>query len=194
VPDSDLFRALGDARAAIVTDEIARFEAGGIRLVSGAKLDADLVVTATGLEMDPAGGIPLSVDGAPVSLRSTMAYRGLMLSGVPNLAMLFGYTNASWTLKVDLSCDYLCRLLRRMDRKGKSIATARADPDAAEMPFLEFTSGYVRRALDRLPRQGAKRPWRLYQNYWLDLLSLRFGRLDDGVLELSVPPGRARSS
>ena len=184
VPDSDLFRAMREGRAAIVTDTIEAFEPGGIRLASGGRLEADIVVAATGLKMDPAGGIPLTVDGRKIGFGGTMAYRGLMLAGVPNMVMMFGYTNASWTLKVDLSCDYMVRLLRRMERRGKAVATPRADPDMAEMPFLEFTSGYVRRAQDRLPRQGTKRPWRLYQNYWLDWLSLRLGRIEDGVLEL----------
>jgi cation diffusion facilitator CzcD-associated flavoprotein CzcO len=190
VPDSDLFRAMREGRATIVTDTIDRFDESGIRLASGRHIEADIVVAATGLRMEPAGGIPLSVDGVPVRLAATMGYRGLMLSGVPNLAILFGYTNASWTLKVDLSCDYLCRLLRRMERSGRPIATPRPDPSMPEMPFLDFTSGYVQRAADRLPKQGARRPWRLYQNYWLDLIALRFGRIEDGVLELSRPPAR----
>jgi len=134
--------------------------------------------------MEIAGGVAFSIDGAPADLTKRMAYKGMMFAGVPNLAMAFGYTNASWTLKVDLTFDYLCRLLARMDKKGATIAMPRPDPAVREAPFLTFTSTYVRRALDRLPKQGAKSPWRLRQNYLLDLIALRFGRVEDGVLEL----------
>ena len=187
VPDSDLFRAIKAGKAAIATGTIERFTQTGIRLDSGEEIEADLIVTATGLKIDVAGGVEFSIDGAPTDLSSHMVYRGLMFGGVPNLAMLFGYTNASWTLKVDLSCDYLCRLLRRMDRKRLPIAVARPDPRMKPVPFLDFTSSYVRRALDQLPKQGTRRPWRLYQNYLLDLIALRYGRIEDGVLHLERP-------
>ena len=114
-----------------------------------------------------------------------MVYKGMMLSDVPNMMFIFGYTNASWTLKADLSCEYLVRLLRRMDASGTRVAVARRDPRVKEIPFLDFTSGYVKRALPVLPKQGARRPWRLYQNYSLDLLTLRFGKIEDGTLSLS---------
>jgi cation diffusion facilitator CzcD-associated flavoprotein CzcO len=187
VPDSDLFRAIRDGRASVVTDTIDCFTREGVRVASGPVIEADIVVTATGLDVQLFGGMSLSIDGVPADPSRAMGYKGIMLSGVPNLAVLFGYTNASWTLKVDLSCDFVCRLLRRMDRAGKPIAVARPDPDMPALPFLDFTSGYVRRALDRLPSQGARRPWRLYQNYALDLITLRFGRIEDGVLELREP-------
>jgi cyclohexanone monooxygenase len=130
------------------------------------------------------GKARVSIDGRPVNVPEAMVYKGMMLSDVPNLMFIFGYTNASWTLKADLACEYLVRLLKRMDKAGASVAVARRDPNMPEIPFLDFTSGYVRRALPVLPRQGARRPWRLYQNYLLDLLTLRFGRIEDGTLSL----------
>ena len=132
----------------------------------------------------PFGQVAVSIDGRPSDLSKAMIYKGMMLSDVPNLMFIFGYTNASWTLKADLSCDYLIRLLNRMDQSGTRIAIARRDSRVAERPFLDFTSGYVQRALPLLPKQGERRPWRLYQNYLLDLLTLRFGRIEDGTLEL----------
>ena len=146
---------------------------------------ADIIVTATGLRIKVLSGIEVAVDGERVAFSKAMSYKGMMYSGVPNLATAFGYTNASWTLKADLTSDYVCRLLRHMDRHGYAQCTPQRDPGMAEAPFLDFTSGYVQRALDQLPRQGAKAPWKLYQNYLLDLLSLRFGRLDDGTMAFS---------
>jgi cyclohexanone monooxygenase len=190
VPDSDLFRALREGRASIVTGAIDRFTPDGLLLASGETLDADIVVTATGLNIELAGGMRFTVDGKPADLSRSMAYRGIMLAGVPNLALLFGYTNASWTLKVDLSCDYVIRLIRRMDRDGTPVVVPQPDPAVEPVPFLDFTSGYVRRALPILPKQGATRPWRLYQNYLLDLIGLRWGRLDDGVLQFRRAGGK----
>jgi cyclohexanone monooxygenase len=169
----------------VVTDTIERFLPHGIRLASGQELAADIVVTATGLELNMLGDIAVRIDGQPLQPGHTMAYKGMMFSGVPNLANTFGYTNASWTLKADLTADYVCRLLNRMQRQGTPIATPRHDPSVATLPFLDFTSGYVQRAHDRLPSQGATRPWRLYQNVLLDTLVLRWGRLDDGVMQFS---------
>jgi len=192
VPDGDLFKAIRTGQAEVVTDQIATFNAGGLRLASGRQLDADIVVTATGLQLNVMGDVDFTVDGARVDFGRTLAYKGMMFSGVPNMVYTFGYTNASWTLKADLTADYLCRLLVHLRRHGLAVATPRADPSVATRPFLDFSSGYVRRALDRLPKQGATRPWRLYQNYLLDLLTMRHGRLDDGTLQLKaapVPPG-----
>jgi monooxygenase len=152
---------------------------------SGETIEADIIVTATGLEIELAGGVSFSVDGKPADLASRLVYKGMMFADIPNLAIAFGYTNASWTLKVDLGFDYLCRLLKRMDEKEMPIATPRANQDVRPAPFLDFTSGYVRRAADKLPKQGSRRPWRLYQNYLLDLFSFRFGRIEDGALVLS---------
>jgi len=192
VPDGDLFQAVGSGRAEVVTDQIERFNAGGLRLASGRQLDADIVVTATGLQLNLLGDVAFHLDGERCDFSQRMAYKGMMFSGVPNLVYTFGYTNASWTLKADLTSDYLCRLLRHLQRHGLAVATPQADPAVAPRPFLDFSSGYVLRALDQLPRQGAAKPWRLYQNYLLDLLTLRHGRLDDGTLALrpAGPPPR----
>lgn len=184
VPDGDLFAAIKAGKAAVVTDQIARFTEHGIELQSGEEVAADIIVAATGLVMQLMGGMQLSVDGTPVDLADTLSYKGMMYSELPNLASVFGYTNASWTLKCELTCQYVCRLLNYMDRHGvRQCTPRRRDASSAEEPLLNFTSGYVQRALPMLPSQGAKRPWKLYQNYVLDLLSLRLGRLDDGTME-----------
>ena len=184
VPDADLFDALKSGRAEVVTDHIDSFTPTGVRLKSGKALEADIVVAATGLRLQLLGGMAVEVDGAPVSFSQSMAYKGCMYSDVPNLASCFGYTNASWTLKCDLTCDYVCRLLNHMEARGFAFAVPRKrDPALTEEPMLSFTSGYVQRAIDNFPKQGSKPPWRLRQNYALDLLDLRFGKLDDGSLE-----------
>jgi monooxygenase len=183
VPDGDLFAALNEGRATVVTDAIDTFTEQGIKLSSGGELKADLIVTATGLELVPVGGIELKVDGRAVDLANTLGYRGMMISGVPNLAVAFGYTNASWTLKCDLTCEYVCRLLRHMDSAGYTTCVAENDdPSVLPEPFIDFNSGYVLRAVDKFPKQGSKRPWRLHQNYALDIVSLRFSHMEDGVL------------
>jgi cation diffusion facilitator CzcD-associated flavoprotein CzcO len=193
VPDGDLFRALRAGRASIVTDEIETFTEHGVRLRSGEELDADVVVTATGLRLQLLGGIPLVVDGAVVDLARTMAYKGMMYSDVPNLASAFGYTNASWTLKCDLVAQHVCRLLNHMRRHGHVQCTPRQrDPSMAAEPVIDFTSGYVQRALPALPRQGTRAPWRLHQNYVRDLLSLRHGRVDDAAMEFRGAPHAPR--
>ena len=193
VPDADLFKALRSGRMEVKTDHIDSFTPTGIRLKSGETLEADIVVAATGLKLQLLGGVSVSVDGRPTALSQTMAYKGAMYSDIPNLASCFGYTNASWTLKCDLTCDYVCRLLNYMDRRGYDAATPRqCDPEVTEEPMLSFTSGYVQRAIANFPRQGSKAPWKLRQNYALDLLDLRFSRLDDGALEFHRrQPGRA---
>ena len=186
VPDADLFKAMRSGRAEVVTDEIEEWSESGLRLRSGRELDADIIVTATGLNLAVLKGIELSVDGAPVRLSETMSYKGMMYSDIPNLASVFGYTNASWTLKSELTSAYVCRLLNYMDRHGYARCIPRRhDPTVKEEPALSFTSGYVQRALGSLPSQGSKRPWKLYQNYLFDLITLRFGRMDDGALEFS---------
>lgn len=186
VPDGDLFRAVRHGRAEIVTDRIAGFTETGLALESGASLDADVIVTATGLNLLALGGMRLSVDGAEASLPETMGYKGMMLSGVPNLAIAFGYTNASWTLKCDLTCEYVCRLLRHMDAHGYASCTpVLEDPTVEPQPFVDFNSGYVLRAIEHFPKQGSKAPWRLYQNYVRDLLSLRRSDLEDGTLRFA---------
>lgn len=188
-PSGDLFRALRAGRAGIVTDQVARFTARGILLASGRELPADLVVLATGLKIKLLGGAAIEVDGRPLDPGRSMSYKGMMLGDVPNCALAFGYTNASWTLKADLTANYVCRLLDHMDRHGHRIAVARADPTVPDAPFLSFTSGYLQRALHLLPRQGLRKPWKVHQNYLADLLTIRYRRIDDGVLRCG-PPGR----
>ncbi len=186
VRDGDLFEAIREGRASVVTDRIETFTEQGLKLASGAELEADLVVTATGLNLLALGGLEIAVDGREVALSETMSYKGMMLSGVPNLAFTAGYTNASWTLKCDLTHDYVCRLLKRMDEHGDRQCTPRnGDPSVAELPFIDLASGYVLRSIDQFPKQGSKAPWRLYQNYPLDVMSLRFGALEDGAMEFS---------
>ena len=186
VPDGDLFKAISAGRASVLTDQIDTFTERGIRLASGTELEADLIVTATGLNLVALGGMQVVVDGREIELGETMTYRGMMISGIPNLAFAFGYTNASWTLKSDLTCEYVCRLLNHMDQQGYQQCTPQnRDPSIAAQPFIDFSSGYVLRAIDRFPRQGSKAPWRLYQNYVLDILSLRFGAIEDGTMQFS---------
>jgi cation diffusion facilitator CzcD-associated flavoprotein CzcO len=192
VPDGDLFRALNDGRAAIVTGEIDRFTPGGVRLADGAEIAADIVVTATGLVLQAFGGATISVDGLPVDWPSRLAYKGTMFSGVPNLVSVFGYTNASWTLKSDLVSEWVCRLLAHLRRTGMRRATPTPrEPDPARAPWLDLDSGYVQRSLHLFPRQGSKPPWKLHQNYLKDLVSLRWARIDDGVLRFSNPAPQA---
>ena len=184
VPDGDLFAAIRSGKVGMTTGPIERFTERGIKLASGEEVAADIIVAATGLKVVAFGKAAISIDGVAADLPKAMVYKGMMLSDVPNFIFVFGYTNASWTLKADLVCEYLVRLLNRMDRSGARVAIARRDPTVAEVPFIDFTSGYVQRALPLLPRQGGRRPWRLYQNYLLDLLGLRFGRIEDGTLKL----------
>jgi monooxygenase len=187
VPDGDLFTAINDGRADVVTDTIASFTRTGIRLKSGAELAADIVVTATGLTMQLLGGITLEVDGNGVVPGETVAYKGIMLCGVPNMASTFGYTNASWTLKADLTAEYVCRLLDLMDaRRMRQCTPLAPDPGLPSEPFIDFSSGYVTRAAADFPKQGATTPWRLHQNYLRDTWLLRFARVDD-ALRLSNP-------
>jgi cation diffusion facilitator CzcD-associated flavoprotein CzcO len=183
VPDDDLFAAIRNGSAEVVTGYIDRFTAKGILLKDGRELAADIIITATGLNVQLLSGVQFSVDGAPVELAKTMTYKAMMFSGVPNLATSFGYTNASWTLKADLTCRYVARLLNHMDRTGTQIATpVLDDPEVEEQPWLSFSSGYVQRALAQLPKQGSKRPWRVHQNYALDMLDLKFGKVEDDAM------------
>ncbi len=184
VPDGDLFRVLRTGTASVVTDQIERFTETGIVTKSGQNLPADIIVTATGLRLKLLGGLEVSVDGERLDLAKTMNYKGMMNSDVPNLASSFGYTNASWTLKSDLTAAYVCRLLNYMDQHGYAQCTPRrTDPTVSEEPFLDFSSGYVQRAIEQLPKQGSKKPWKLYQNYLLDLITLRYGAVNDGTME-----------
>jgi monooxygenase len=182
VPDGDLFKALRRGQAEVVTDHIARFTEDGIVLQSGRTLAADVVVMATGLSLSVLGGAEIVVDGKPYAPNEAMAYKGMMLSDMPNSVMTFGYTNASWTLKADLTAAWVCRLLNYMDRKGQAIAVVRREAGVTPEPFLSFTSGYVQRAASLLPKQGSRRPWQVYQNYLQDMFTIRFGRIADGVM------------
>jgi monooxygenase len=189
VPDADLFETIKANRASVVTDQIETFTEKGILLKSGKELEADIIITATGLVMQMFGGIELSVDGQHVDPGAALAYKGVMLSGVPNLASVFGYINASWTLKADLISTYLCRLLNLMDRKGVRQVMPNCRGERAVANFVEnFSSGYVQRAVANWPKQGSKPPWRVYQNYFRDYLSLKWAPVDNGALEFSNPP------
>ncbi|MEG3089726.1 flavin-containing monooxygenase [Sphingomonas sp. PB4P5] len=179
VPDADLFASLKAGTSTVVTDTVATFTPNGITLASGRDLPADIVVTATGLELQLLSDVAFSVDGAPVDLAQTYNYKGMMYSGVPNLASSFGYTNASWTLKADLTSAYVCRLLNTMQKRGLRQATPQIGGGVLQpAPFLDFTSGYVTRAMDKFPKQGDRKPWKLYQNYAKDLVTLKYGSVD----------------
>ncbi|MCU1453415.1 MAG: FAD-containing monooxygenase EthA [Acidimicrobiales bacterium] len=185
VPDGDLFTALGSGRASIVTDQIETFTERGIQLVSGTELEADIVISATGLTLAACGGISIDVDDTPVDPAQCFAYKGFLLSGIPNLAFCVGYTNASWTLRADLTSRSVCRLLNHMDRHGFTRAVpVLAGAPGERRPVLDLTSGYIQRGLDMMPKQGSKAPWKLPQNYLLDVLSTRFSKIDQS-LELS---------
>ncbi len=194
VPDGDLFESLREGRASVVTDHIEAFTENGLRLRSGRELEADLVVMATGLKLKFLGGMTVDVDGKRVDPPKTMIYKGMMFSDVPNLAFAIGYTNASWTLKCDLTSEYVCRLLQHMDRHGfTQCCPRRNDPKVKEEPILDFSSGYVQRSIADFPRQGSLAPWKLYQNYALDRLLLRRAPVADRSMEFSKPrPSHAR--
>jgi cation diffusion facilitator CzcD-associated flavoprotein CzcO len=186
VPDGDLFQAIRHGRASIATGTIDRFTEHGIRLESGQEIAADIVITATGLQLLALGGIQLTVDGRDVTLPETMAYKGLMLSGVPNFALTIGYTNASWTLKADLTSEYVVRLLRYMDRHGYDVAVpVQDDSRVTERPLLDFAAGYILRSMHEFPKSGSRPPWRLGMSYLNDVVMLRHGRINDGVMRFS---------
>lgn len=194
VPDSDLFTALKAGKASVATDHIARFTENGIALKSGETLDADIIVTATGLNLQYMNGIDVSVDGVKAAPGSLLNYKGVMVSNVPNLAITFGYTNASWTLKADLTSEYVCRLINYMDRNNYASVTAKLDafPDETD-PFVDFSSGYFQRVMDKFPRQHKEAPWKLHQSYTADMMNLRYGRVDDGVLVFETDHVAAKS-
>jgi cation diffusion facilitator CzcD-associated flavoprotein CzcO len=196
VPDGDLFKTIRDGRADIVTDRIERFTETGIKLQSGAELDADLVVAATGLNVQMLGGAQLEIDGEPLALNQSVTYKGVMLEGVPNAVIVFGYTNASWTLKADLAAEYTCRLLNHMDAHGYTqvVVHATADDRGEDSVLGALNSGYVRRGNDRLPRQGRSGPWKVRNDYLRDAPVLRRAPIDDGVLKFSSRPRTAQPS
>jgi len=191
VPDGDLFKVLRDGRASVVTDTIESFTETGILLASGRELEADIIITATGLQMLAFGGLSLAVDGDEVKLSEKVGYKGMMLSDVPNFAAAIGYTNASWTLKCDLICQYVCRLLKHLDRVGMRQVTPRwREATLPDRPFVDLTSGYVLRSVQDFPKQGERPPWRLFQNYIRDVLMIRRGSLEDDSIEFSNPRTR----
>jgi cation diffusion facilitator CzcD-associated flavoprotein CzcO len=187
VPDGDLFKVISSGRASVVTDRIERFTARGLRLASGQELEADIVVTATGLNMLPLGGIELVVDGTPVDLPNTYVYKSMMLSGVPNFAFAVGYTNASWTLKVDLVCEHFCRLLQHMQaRRQDTVVPVPAEEAMEPAPVFDLTSGYVQRGMARFPKAGSRGPWTLKMAYEQDVARLRHGPVEDPELRFGV--------
>ena len=191
VPDNDLFESIAAGSASVVTDEIETFTETGIRLRSGDELEADVIITATGLNVLLFGGVDVVVDGEPVDFSKRVAYKGMMVAGVPNFAMALGYTNASWTLKCDLIAHYVCRLLNHMREHGHEIATPLPpDPSLPTEPFIDFNAGYVLRAISMLPRQGPTPPWRLHQNWFRDVQLVRRGPVDDSMEFSSRSPSR----
>ena len=185
-PDGNFFAAIRSQRATIVTDHIESLTETGIRLRSGEELEADLIVTATGLQMNALGGLRLEVDGALVQVSDTLTYKGMMFSGVPNLAHAVGYTNASWTLKCDLTCEWVCRLLNHMTAKGfDQCRPSPTDPAADPLPFFDFNSGYIQRGIGLFPKQGPKAPWRSVQNYLSDVWTVGWNPIEDGELRFS---------
>ena len=182
VPDGDLFKQIRQGKVSVVTGQIARFDVDGITMQDGSSLKADIVVVATGLQLNVLADVAVHVDGQAFVPGQALAYKGMMLSGLPNVFVAFGYTNASWTLKADLTASYVCRLFKHMDNRGYRFVSPQHDPAQTTQAFLDFTSGYVQRASALLPKQGAASPWRVHQNYVMDVLALRFGGFEDGVL------------
>ena len=195
VPDGDLFEAISSGEASVVTGAIDRFTQDGVLLEDGRALEADIVITATGLNLLALGGIELAVDGREADIAETVGYKGMMLSGIPNFAFAVGYTNASWTLKADLVSEYVCRLLGYMRERGYDAVTPLPpDPSQPTLPFLDLDSGYVRRSIDSFPRQGAVTPWRLNQNYPRDVRLLRHGPVEDAGVRFSRSSPHAAES
>jgi cation diffusion facilitator CzcD-associated flavoprotein CzcO len=192
VPNSDLFASIRSGKAKVVTDHIDAFTKTGIKLKSGEELEADIVVTATGLNMAVLGEMAFSMDGAPIDFSQTWTYKGMMYSGVPNLISTFGYINASWTLRADLIAEFTCRLLGHMDKTRTRQVTPTLRAGEAAMParlfIADFSAGYMQRVLEKFPRQGDRMPWMNPQDYVRDKTMIRTGALEDGVLTFSNPP------
>lgn len=183
-PDADFFKAIKKGQASIVTDQIEAFDKTGIQLKSGEHLDADIIITATGLNVQLMGNMSLQVDGKAFSYNDKMMYRGTLIEQLPNMGMVFGYTNSSWTLKADLISEYICRLINYMDKKGlRQVRPVNNDSKVTQQPFLDLQSGYIQRIKDEIPQQGSKLPWKLYQNYSLDLAMFKSARFSDKALQ-----------
>jgi cation diffusion facilitator CzcD-associated flavoprotein CzcO len=194
-PNSDFFKAIKTGQASVVTGHIETFTERGIRLRSGSELEADLIVTATGLNLQLLGGLEVLVDGKQIEFSKTLTYKGVMFNDVPNMAMSIGYTNASWTLKCDLTCEYICRLLNHMAAKGYDQCCPRqGDPDVELEPMLDFTSGYIQRSIDAFPKQGPKAPWKSYQNYMRDVWTVTYGSIEDGAMAFTTRPAAPRQA
>ncbi len=188
VTNGDLFKAIRNNKASVVTDHIKKFTKEGILLKSGELLKADIIITATGLNVQMLGGIKLSVDNRKFNITEKMLYKGVLIEDLPNLGLVFGYTNASWTLKADLVSEYVCRLINKMDREKMRQCTPRnTNKKVHHSPFLDMRSGYIQRALDKVPQQGSHLPWKLYQNYAFDMAMLRLGKMNDDIIHLSHP-------
>jgi cation diffusion facilitator CzcD-associated flavoprotein CzcO len=188
IPDNDMFEAIKAGKASVVTDQIDTFTEQGIKLNSGQELDADIIITATGLALQMLGGAETYVDGRKIETGKSYAYKGAMLSDVPNLAFVFGYTNASWTLRADLICNFVCRLINYLDEYGLDQATPVMEGEVEERPFADFSSGYFQRAAHLLPKQTTRAPWKQNQSYAHDLMDLRFGAIEDGALKFTRKP------
>jgi cation diffusion facilitator CzcD-associated flavoprotein CzcO len=189
VPNGDLFAAIRSGSASVVTDRIQRFTPKGLLLESGTELEADVIVTATGLELLFLGGIDLRVDGEAVNPADRLTYKGMMLEGIPNLAIAIGYTNASWTLKCDLTCDYVCRLLNYMHTSGLTEGVPRdRDGSMSDETMMGLTSGYIQRSAHLLPKQGARYPWKVHMSYLRDYRALKMTQVDDGYMEFRAVP------
>jgi cation diffusion facilitator CzcD-associated flavoprotein CzcO len=191
-PNADFFKAIRDRKVSVVTAHIDTFTETGIRLKSGVHIDADVIVTATGLVLEFLGGVAVDVDGRALHAPEQMVYKGCMFRDVPNLITIFGYVNASWTLKADLVSDYACRVINHLDAIGAKVAVpVDDDPRLVETPWTHFTSGYFQRGAAVTPKQGSRKPWTRADNYFADMRTLRFGRIDDGVLRFAMPQRRA---
>jgi monooxygenase len=192
VPDGDLFRAIREGSASVVTDQIATFTETGLCLESGTELEADVIVTATGLEMLFLGGVSLSVDAKSVDVPERLVYKGMMLEDVPNVAIAVGYTNASWTLKCDLTSEYVCRLLNHMHETGlRQCTPVNSDPSLERVPLMPLNSGYIQRAAHRFPKQGSRFPWQVHQSYLADYRALKRSRIEDDAMVFSNPEREA---
>ena len=185
VPDGDLFEVLKNGKAQVRTDTIKHLSEEGVVLNSGDTLQADIIVSATGLDLQLMGGMEIQVDGIPFNVSEAKVYRGVLIENLPNMGMIFGYTNASWTLKSDLTSEYVCRIINHMDKTHTQQCTPVDNEGVENIPFIEMNSGYIKRALDKVPKQGQKSPWRLYQNYIRDMAMLRFAKVDDGILKFT---------